>query len=162
KKAETIKQGQAAEAERATRQAEIAAAVKEALKPAPKTAAELAAERALAEATRVKMPDSKLLIEDPDKFNAQLADYIKQGNEESARPAKEEALAEVRQTMHVEAADREQVARQMLRKEFFDKYPSLQENAASIEVVESVMAAKIDELKKSGRLDKKMTAEEQM
>jgi hypothetical protein len=151
KQAEAIKVNADRAAEREQLAADVAERVKRDLTPPPKTEAELAAERALAEASRVKMPDAKLMLDNPDEYNKQMAAFVEQQN----TLTREQTLAEVARTQAATTQQNklsaELAARKVVRDRFYESFPSFKGSEA---ICDTVLEEKLQEILKSGRLSK--------
>lgn len=161
KKAETIKKDVVKADERAALKAELAAELKAELAPPPKSEAMIAAEKAMAdaaaEAAKPKMPDSKLMIEDPNEYNRQMQVYVDTVAKNARETAKAEFSAEQAKTQKVSQEQQLQQARQILRVQFYDQYPILKDSAA---LVDKILDDQFNGVFASGKLNNLKSPEE--
>ena len=159
KKAEEIKKTVDATADRERLKAELKAEIQAELPK--KSEAELAAEKALAEAqaklNEPQMPDSKLLIEDPEEYNRRMKAYVDTVAENARKSTKAEIAAEHAKTQTATAAFERERAKAVLNAQFYDQYPILKDSKT---IVDRILDDQFNAVFASGKVANLKSAEE--
>jgi hypothetical protein len=161
KKAESIKTESIKVDERAALKAELAAELRAELAPKPKTEAELAAEKALADAqaklNEPKMPEAKLMIDDPEEYNRRMQAYVDTVAKNARDSAKAEFSAEQAKTRQVNEVSERERARAVLNVQFYDQYPILKDSKL---IVDRILEDQFNAVFASGKIAALKTVEE--